>query len=127
MGGRPLTVRIEKPIPAAQAAPRCANVVPFNKRGRLRAKSEPITSSRSPKAVMPPLSAATEGRASGSYGPKGVIIDFAHADRSGHAAQGHKHWSNESETGLTAADYAAIVYVVLSAAFYPALAFLFSS
>jgi hypothetical protein len=124
---RPLTFTVGKPIPATQAAPSSANVVPFNIRGRLRAKAEPLTSTRSSKAVMP-SSAATEGRTSGaSCRPKGVIIEFAHADRGGHAAKGHKYRSNENETGLTAADYAAIVYVVMSAAFYPAAAYLFLS
>ena len=132
MGARPFTFTVEKPIPAAQAAPSSANVVSFNKRGRPRAKFEPITSTRSPKVVMPPSSAASEGCASDSCGsdscgPKGVIIDFAHADRGGHTTKGHKYRSNESKTALTLVDYAAITYVVMSAAFYPALAFLFLS
>jgi hypothetical protein len=127
MGRRPLTFTVEKPIPAAQAAPSLANIVPFNKRGRLLAKFEPINSTRSSKTVMPPPSTATEGSTSIWCGPKGVIIDFAHADRAGHAANGHEYRSNENETGLTLADYAAIAYVVLTVAFYPALAWLFSS
>jgi hypothetical protein len=77
--------------------------------------------------VMPPSSAAAEGCTSDSCGPKGVIIDFAHADRGGHTTKGHKYRSNESKTALTLVDYAAIAYVVMSAAFYPALAFLFLS
>jgi hypothetical protein len=124
MGGHPLTFTVEKPIPA-QAAPRLANVVPFNKRGRLLAKAEPITSTRSSKTVMPPPSAATEGTTSGWYGPKGVIIDFPHAHRGGHAAKGHNYRSDENETGLTLTDYAAIAYIVMTVAFYPALAWLF--
>ena len=127
MGRHPLAFTVEKPSPAVQAAPSLANVVPFNKRGRLLAKLEPITSTRSSKTVMPPPSAATEGSTSGWYGPKGVIIDFAHADRGGHAAKGHEYRSNEDETRLTATDYAAIAYVVMTVAFYPALAWLFSS
>jgi hypothetical protein len=123
---RPLTFTVGKPIPATQAAPSSANVVPFNNRGRLRAKFEPITSGRSSKAVMP-SSAATEGGTSGSCRPKGIIIEFAHADRGGHAAKGHKYRSNEDETGLTVADYAAIAYAVMSTAFYPALAYLLLS
>jgi hypothetical protein len=123
---RPLTFTVGKPVPATQAAPSSANVVPFNNRGRPRAKFEPITSAGSSKAVMP-SSAATEGGTSGSCRPKGVIIEFAHADRGGHAAKGHKYRSNENETGLTVADYAAIIYVVMSAAFYPTLAYLFLS
>jgi hypothetical protein len=127
MGVHPLTFTVEKPIPAAQAAPGLANVVPFNKSGRLLAKFEPITSARSSKTGMPPPPAATEGTTSGWYGSKGVIIDFAHADRSGHAAKEHKYRSNENETALTVADYAAIAYVVMTVAFYPALAWLLSS
>jgi hypothetical protein len=127
MGSRPLGFTVGKPIPAAQAAPSSANVVSFNRHGRPRAKFEPITSSRSSKVVMPPSSAAVEGGTSGSYGPKGVIIDFAHASRGGHAAKGHKFRAKKTETDLTVADYAAIAYVVMSVAFYPALAFLFSS
>jgi hypothetical protein len=127
MGWRPLTLTVEKPIPAAQAAPNSANVVPFKSRGRLRAKFEPITFTRSSKKVMPPPSAATEGSTSGSYGTRGIIIDFAHANPGGHTAMEHKFHTNENETGLTVADYAAIAYVVMSVAFYPALAFLFSS
>jgi hypothetical protein len=123
---RPLTFTVGKPIPATQAVPSSANVVPFNNRGQLRAKAEPITSTHSSKAVMP-SSAATEGGTSGSCRPKGVTIEFAHAARGSHAAKGRKYRSNENETGLTVADYAAIVYVVMSAAFYPALAYLFLS
>jgi hypothetical protein len=73
---------------------------------------------------MLPSSAATEGSTSGWYGPKGVIIDFAHVDRGGYAAKGHKYRSNEDETGCTVTDYAAIAYVVMTVAFYPALAWL---
>jgi hypothetical protein len=124
MGRHPLNITIEKRVPAAQAAPSLANVVPFNKRGRLVAKFEPITSTRSSKTVMLPPSAATEGSTSGWYGPKGVIIDFAHVDRGGHAAKEHKYRSNEDETGCTVTDYAAIAYVVMTVAFYPALAWL---
>ena len=127
MGVHPLTFTVEKPIPAPQAAPGLANVVPFNKSGRLLAKFEPITSARSSKTGMPPPPAATEGTTSGWYGSKGVIIDFAHANRGGHAANGRRFRTNENEAGLTVADYAAIAYAVMSAAFYPALAFLFLS
>jgi hypothetical protein len=126
MGKHSLTFTVAKPIPAAQAAPSLANVVPFNKRSRLLAKFEP-TSARSSKTMMPLPSAVTEGSTSGWNGPKGVIIDFAHADRGNHAAKEHKCRSNENEAGLTAADYAAIAYIVMTVAFYPALAWLFSS
>jgi hypothetical protein len=124
--GHPLTFTVEKPIPA-QAARRLATVVPFNMRGRLPAKVEPITSARSSKTVMPPPSAATEGSRSGWCGPKGVVVDFAHAHRGRHGAKGPKYRSNKNETGLTLTDYAAIAYVVMAVAFYPALAWLFSS
>ena len=123
---RPLTFTVEKPIPATQTVPRSAKIVPFDNRGRLRHKFEPITSTHSSKLVMP-SAAATEGGASGSCRPKGVIIEFARADQGGQAAKGHEYRSAESETGLTLADYAAIVYVVMSAAFYPALIYLLSS
>jgi hypothetical protein len=125
MGRRPLAFTVEKPIPAALVTPSSANVVAFNNRGRLLAKLEPITSTHSSKKVRPPPSAATEGGTSGSYEPKGVIIDFAHADRGG--AKGHKCRSNASETGLSIADYAAIACIVMSIAFYPVLACLFWS
>jgi hypothetical protein len=115
MGRQPRTFTVEMPIPAAQAAPSLANVVPFNRRGRPFAKFEPIPSTRSSRST------------SGWNGPKGVIIDFAHADPGTHAAKGHSCRSNENEAGLTAADYAAIAYIVMSVAFYPALAWLFSS
>jgi hypothetical protein len=124
--GHPLTFAVEKPIPA-QAAPRLATVVPFNKRDRLPANVEPVTSTRSSKTVMPPTSAATEGSRSGWCGPKGVVIDFAHAYRGRHAAKWPKYRSSENETGLTLTDYAAIAYVVMTVAFYPALAWLSSS
>jgi hypothetical protein len=124
MGSRPLTFTVGKPIPAVQqAAPSAANIVQFNKRGRPRATFEPTTFTRSSKVTMPRSSAASEGRTNSSYGPKGVIVDFAHSD--GHTTKGHKYRSNESETSLTFADYAAMAYVVMSVAFYPALAFLF--
>jgi hypothetical protein len=126
MGGHPLTFTVEKPIPA-QAAPSLANVVPFNKRGRLLAKVEPLTSASASKTVMPPPSAATEGSTIGWYGPKGVIIDLAQAYRGGHAARGRRYRSDENETRLTVTDCAAIAYLVMTVAFYPALAWLFSS
>jgi hypothetical protein len=125
MGSRPLTFTVGRPIPTEQAAPSTANVVQFKKRGRPRAKFESVTSTRSSKAVMPPSSTTAEGGTSGSYESKRVIIDFAHTGRDGHTTKGRKGRSNESETGLTLADYAAMTYVVMSAAFYPALAFLF--
>src|SRR5271169_1359014 len=114
MGSRPLTFTVGKPIPAAPAAPSSANVVSFNKRGRPRAKFGPTTSIRSSKVVMPPSSATVEGSPCGSYEPKGVIIDFAHANRSGHVAKEHRFRTNENETDLTVADYAAMAYVVMS-------------
>jgi hypothetical protein len=88
MGRPPLTFTVERPIRAAQAAPSLANVVRFNSRGRRLAKFEPITSTCSSKRVIPLPSAASEGSTSGGCGPKGVIIDFAQADRGGHAAKG---------------------------------------
>jgi hypothetical protein len=104
MGKWSLTFAVEKPTPAAQAAPSSAKVVPFNKRGRLLANFEPTTSPRTSEKMMPPPSAAIDGSTSGSYGPRVVIIDFAHADRDGHAAKRHEYWSSENETDLTAAD-----------------------
>jgi len=126
MGSRPLAFTVGKPIPAVQAAPSSANVVSFNRHGRPRAKFEPITRTRSSKSVRPTSSAAAKGGTSGSYEPNGVIIDLAHANRGGHAAKGHRFRTNENETDLTVADYATIAYVVMSVAFYPALAFLLS-
>jgi hypothetical protein len=127
MGGRPLNFTVEKPIPAAQAASGLANVVPLNKRGRLLAKHGPIISTRSSKTVMPTAPIATQGGASGWCGPKDVIIAFAHVDRGGPAAEGDECRSNASETGLTVSDYVAMAYVFISAAFFPALAWLLSS
>jgi hypothetical protein len=115
MSSRPLTFAAGRPIPAAQAAPSSANVVSFNKHGRPRAKFGPKL----------PSSIAVQGSTCGSYEPKSVIINFAHANRSDHAAKGHRFRANENETDLTVADYAAMAYVVMSVAFYPALAFLF--
>jgi hypothetical protein len=127
MGRHPLTFKVEKSIPTAQAAPGSANVVPFKKRGRLLAKFDSLTPTRSSKTVMPPPSAATEGSTSGWHGPKGVVIYFARTDRGGHAAKGHKYRLDENETDLTATDYAAIAYIVMTVAFYPALAWLLLS
>ena len=121
MGRHPLTATVG--TPAAQAAPSLANVVPFTKRSRLRAKFEPITSSRSSKVVTPP-SARTDRSTRGSHRPKGVIIDFTHAYRGAHAAKAHEYLSNENETGLAMSDYAAIAYVLVTVAFYPVLAWL---
>jgi hypothetical protein len=132
MRGPPLSFTAEKAIPVAQPAPNLANVVPFNRRFnrrvRLPAKFEPVTSTneeRSPKTVTPLLSGATEGSA--WPGPDGVIIDFPHGNRHGHAPQEHDYLSGEDRVGLTAMDGAVIAYVVLSTAFYPAVAWLFSS
>jgi hypothetical protein len=126
MGVRPFAFTVEKSMPATQAVPNSPTVVPFNKHVRLLAKFESITSTGSSRAVPPP-SAGTEGSPSGWYGPKCVIIDFAHADRGLHAAKGHDYRSSENETPLTVTDYAAIAYVVMAVGFYPALAWLFSS
>jgi hypothetical protein len=127
MGSRPLTFTAGRPISAAQAVRSAPNVVPFNRRGRPRAKFEPITSACSSKVAMPPSLTVDEEGISGWYGPKSVIVDFAHSHRGGHTTSGDEYWSNESETGLSLADCAAIAYVVMSTAFYPALALLFSS
>jgi hypothetical protein len=127
VGEYPFNFTVEKPIRAAQAAPSLVKVVPFNRRGRLLARFEPATSTRSPKTVILPPSVATEGSTSGWYGPKGIIIYFAHTDRGRQAAKGHKCQSNADETGLTITDYVAIAYVVMSVAFFPALAWLLSS
>jgi hypothetical protein len=126
MGRHSLTPTVGMPIPAAQSAPSLANVVPFTKRSRLLPKVQPIPSTRSSKAVMPP-SAPTEGSTSGWRRPRGAIIDFAHAYRGGHAAKGHEYLSDENETSLTATDCAVMAYVVVTVAFYPVLAWLFSS
>ena len=132
MQGPPLSFSAEKAIPVAQVAPNLANVVPFNRRFnrrvRLPAKFEPVTSTneeRSPKKVTPLLSRGTEGSA--WPGPEGVIIDFPHGNRHGHAAQEHDYLSGENRVGLTAMDGAVIAYAALSTAVYPALAWLFSS
>jgi hypothetical protein len=128
MGIHSLTFEAEKAVPAAQVAPNFANVLPFNNRVRLLAKYQPVTSSseaRSPKKVTRPLLAGTEG--SGWSGPKGVIIDFAHANQDWRATQEREYLSSEKRAGLTAMDCAAIAYVALSAAFYPAMAWLLSS
>jgi hypothetical protein len=82
-------------------------------------------STRSSGAVIPPSSAAAEGSTSRSYRPKRVIIDFPHTGRGGHTTKWHKYQSIGRETDLTLADYAAMAYVVMAVAFYPALAFLF--
>jgi hypothetical protein len=130
MGGPPLSFTAEKAISVAQAVPNLANVVPFNRRFnrrvRLPAKFAPVASTneeRSPKKVT--LSGATEG----SAWPRreGVIIDFPHGNRHRHAAQEHDYLSGENRVRFTAMDGAVIAYAALSAAFYPALAWLFSS
>jgi hypothetical protein len=130
MGGPPLSFTAEKAIRVAQLAPNLANVVPFNRRfsTRLPAKFEPVTSTneeRSPKKATRLLSGATEGSA--WPGLEGVIIDFPHGNRHGHAAQEHDHLSGENRDGHPAMDGAVIAYAALSTAFYPALAWLFSS
>jgi hypothetical protein len=128
----PLSFTAEKATPVAQVAPNLANVVRFDRRFyervRLPTKFEPVTSTnvkRSPKKVTPLLSGETEGSA--WPGPESVIIDFPSGNRHGHAAQEHDHLSGENRVGLTAMDGAVIAYVALSTAFYPALAWLFSS
>jgi hypothetical protein len=127
MRRHPLICALEQSIPAVQAASSLANVVPFSKRGRPLAKFEPITSTRSSKTEIPLPSTATEGSTGGWYGPKGVILDFPHADRRGRVTKEHKYRPNESERGLAVTDYAAIAYVVMAVTFYPALAWIYSS
>lgn len=125
MGRHPLTFTAEKAIPAAQAAPSLATVLPFKRRARLLTKFEPVTSTSEGRLPKTPRLARTEG--SGWSAPMGVVIDFARANQDGRAAQKHEYLSNETRHGLTAMDCAVIAYVVLSAAFYPALVWLLTS
>jgi hypothetical protein len=121
----PLTFTVQKAIPVAQVAPNSSNVLPFDRRVRLRAKL-PVTGTsgeRSRKTVTPPLPGGTEGN--GWSGPKAVIIDFPLGSRDGHAVQEPEHLSSEDRTDFTTMDGAAIALAAVSTAFYPALAWLF--
>jgi hypothetical protein len=123
----PLTFTAQMATPVAQVAPSLANVLPFNRRVRLRAKL-PVTRTsgeRSRKTVTPPLLGGTEGN--GWSGPKAVIIDFPRGSQDGHAVREHDHLASENGADFTAMDGAVMVYVALSTAFYPAMAWLFFS
>jgi hypothetical protein len=111
----------------AQVAPNLANVLPFNRRVRLRAKL-PVTRTdgeRSGKTVTPPLLGSTEGN--GWSRPKAVIIDFPRGSQDAHAVQEHDHLSSENRADLTVMDGAVMACATLSTAFYPGLAWLFFS
>jgi hypothetical protein len=123
----PLTFTAQKAIPVAQVAPNLANVLPFNRRVRLRAKL-PVTRTdgeRSGKTVTPPLLGSTEGN--GWSRPKVVIIDFPRGSQDAHAVQEHDHLSSENRADLTVMDGAVMACATLSTAFYPGLAWLFFS
>ena len=125
----PLTFTAQKATPVATPSPSLANVLPLNRRVRLHTKVPVARTNgeRARKTVTPPLLGGTEGEGNGWSGPKAVIIDFPHGSQVGHAVREHDHLSREDRADFTAMDGAVMAYVALSTAFYPALAWLFSS
>jgi hypothetical protein len=101
-------------------------LVPFSNRGHRVAKIQatPFASEwPSAKAAMRrPVPATTGGSATDRSRPSGVVIDFVHAPRSGHAARIREESSNKTQTSLTLADLAVIICALMATAFYPALA-----
>ena len=87
----------------------------------------PLTSEwSSVTAAIRPVPAATGESAIDRSAPSAVIIDFARARSSSHAARVGEESSNENHNGLTLTDWAAIGYVFVATAFYPALAWFFT-
>jgi hypothetical protein len=118
------TLASQKSTSTARAASGSTVLVPFSYRGRRPAKvgPAPLTSEwSSAKAAIRPVPAATGKFAADRFAPSGIIIDFAQVRRSGHAARIREERSNENQNSLTLADLAAIVYVTMATALYPAL------
>jgi hypothetical protein len=85
----------------------------------------PLTSEWSTaRAAIRPPQAATGEAATGRSTASGVIINFAHARKSGRAARIREESSDENRNRVTLADLAVIIYVTMATAFYPALAWL---
>jgi hypothetical protein len=54
-----------------------------------------------------------------------MIINFAHARESAHAAQAHKKLSNGTDADFTLTDCLMAAYISASVMFYPALVWFF--
>jgi hypothetical protein len=76
----------------------------------------------SAKAAIRPVPAATGESATDRSTPSAVIIDFAQARRSRHAARVGEESSNENQNGPTLTDWAVFGCALMATAFYPALA-----
>jgi len=101
-----------------------ATVLPFSNSGhRSRIGSIPFKSEwSSAKPAIRLAPAAARDIFTDSPRPGPVIVDFADARKSGRAKRIRQQSSNNSQAGITLVDLAALVYVVMAAAFYPALA-----
>ena len=106
------------------------NLVWLGRRGRRNAKGRPVIFREegwSRKAVTPKLMTASEAPISDPLGLASVTINFAPARGTAHAAQVRKKLSSEIETNLSLTDCVAMLYVIASVAFYPAMAWLLLS
>jgi hypothetical protein len=83
----------------------------------------PLTSEwSSARVATRPVPAAIGESASVRSAQSAVIIDFARARSSSHAARVGAESSNENQNSLTLMDWAVIGYAFVATAFYPALA-----
>ena len=112
---------------AVRAGSGSAILLPFSNRGRRRAEIRPTPFNSEwsgAKAAIRPVPAVTEEISTERLRPSGVIIDFAKACGISHAPLFRNESSNESQGSLTIMDSVAIIFIIMTMAFYPALAWL---
>ncbi len=80
---------------------------------------------RAAKAAIRLVPAAIPEPATARSTASAVIIDFAKARRSGHAARVGDAASNENQDSLTLTDWAVFAYALMATTFYPLLAWFF--
>jgi hypothetical protein len=117
--------RSQSPTVRVPAGSGSVTGVPFTKPGHRLAKMThaPLAGEwPTGRAAIRSPQAATGEAPTGRSTASGVIIDFAHARKSGWASRIREDSSNENRNGVTLADLAVIIYVAMATAFYPALA-----
>jgi len=115
----------QKSTSAVRAGSSSAILLPFNSRSRQCAQigPHPFTRERSSvEAATRPVPVATGESVSDRPRPSAVIIDFAQARRSRHAARIGGEPSSENPRSLTLANLVAVIYALVATAFYPAMA-----
>jgi hypothetical protein len=116
----------QKSTSAVRAGSSSAILLPFDTPSRQRAEigPHPFTRERSvAKAATRPVPVAT-GESVSVQSPSAVIIDFAQARRSRHAARIYEEPSSGNAGSLTVGSLVAMIYALAATAFYPAMAWL---